>query len=132
MNTMTRARRRTAASATASEGRPLIVWDFVLTTIIILIGIPLVIVGGVVALMLPMASAGCGGDITCEDTQFMVGWVVALAAPLLFIASAMIAIVRIVRRKVSFWFALLGLLLTAAVWFGGVLLVVGAVPGATV
>lgn len=110
---------------------PIIVWDLVVSIILILIGIPLILAAGIFSLMLPMASAPCGSGIVCNDTQFTIGWIVAMAAPLVFIASVIVAIVAIVRRKVSFWIPLAGGALTLLVWGGAVALVVAAVPGTT-
>lgn len=110
---------------------PIIVWDLVVTILLIVIGIPLLLVAGVFSLMMPMASAPCGGDIVCNDTQFTIGWIVAMAAPLLFIVSAIVAIIAVVRRKLGFWIVLVGGVVTLLVWLGGTMLVVGAVPGTT-
>lgn len=84
-------------------------WDIVATVVLLV----LLVLGGLVtsfmSLFLVMASDSCGtGSTECNEGQLVLGVLVAAAAPWVAIVGMGVwAIVRLVRRKVAWWVAML-------------------------
>jgi len=72
------------------------------------------------SLFLVMMSDGCFGD-RCNTGLMSVGWLIALGVPpVVFLAAAVWTIIRLVRRKFSWWVAAVGAASGVAIWFVGV------------
>jgi len=105
------------------------VWDIVLTIILILVGAVAVAVMMFGAFLLIFASDSCGAD-SCNEVQMTVGMGIAIAAPVMvMLVAAIVAIVLLVRRKLAFWVALVGIVGASLGWGLGAYLVFSAVPG---
>lgn len=73
-----------------------------------------------ISLFLVMMSDGCFGD-RCNTGLMSVGWLIALGVPpVVFLAAAVWTIIRLVRRKISWWVAAVGAASGVAIWFAGV------------
>jgi uncharacterized BrkB/YihY/UPF0761 family membrane protein len=119
-----------AVDTAPAAKRPVIVWD-VIVTIVLLVG--LIAVDAAIsfaALFLVMMSDSCGTTAPCNDTLLTVGWLVAVIGPsMIVLATIVVAIIAMVRRRLSFWMALTGAAVALGVWGVGVALVYSAVPG---
>ena len=116
--------------ATTTAKRPVVVWD-VIVTIVLLAG--LIAVDAAIsfaAVFLVMMSDSCGTIAPCDDTLLTVGWLVAVISPsVVVLATIIAAIIAIVRRRLSFWIPLAGMAIVFGAWALGVALVFAAVPG---
>jgi hypothetical protein len=113
------------------QPRRVIVWDVGVSSIIMLIGAGLVAFLALSAVALVMNTNSCASE-TCNQAQLNIGWVVAIIVPvLIMLASIVVAIRRMVRRRLSFWVPLAGIAVGVVCWFVGVLLVFESVPGFT-
>ncbi|PJJ71389.1 hypothetical protein CLV46_0934 [Diaminobutyricimonas aerilata] len=71
----------------------------------------------ILSTLLIMMSDGCGSG-TCDYTLMTIAWFVALLAPpIVFLASVVVTIVRIARRRLAWWVPLAGAGVAAVVWF---------------
>jgi uncharacterized BrkB/YihY/UPF0761 family membrane protein len=69
-----------------------------------------------VSVFLVMVSDGCYDD-RCNTDLLSVGWIIAMfAPPLVFIAAIVWTLVRIARRKTSWWVPVLGAVVAAVAW----------------
>ncbi|WP_231727625.1 MULTISPECIES: DUF6264 family protein [unclassified Rathayibacter] len=72
-----------------------------------------------VSLLLAMVSDGCFDQ--CDYGLMTVGWFIALLAPpVVFIGATVWTLLRIARRRTSWWMPLLGAVLALAIWGVGV------------
>jgi uncharacterized BrkB/YihY/UPF0761 family membrane protein len=112
-----------------SPKKPLIVWDMVLTISLLVLGLGIAVALSFFSVFLVFASDGCGsGSTPCNSDAISIGVLVAAVAPLaLFALAAVFAIVRIVKRRVAFWVAIVGTLLAAVGFSVGVAIVFSAV-----
>lgn len=102
-----------------TETRRIRVWDVALSSVFVLVLLATTGVAALVGLSLPMAAGGCGDG--CSPTQMQIGYVVALALPIIFaLVSILTTIIRLRLRKIAYWVPLLG---TAAAGIG---LMIGA------
>lgn len=109
--------------------RPVIVWDVGVSIILMIVAAVIVAFLSLSAALLVFSSDSCGSE-SCNLVQLQAGWIGATIAPALtLIAGIVIAIVRMVRRRVSFWIPIVALAVAGVLWFVGVLLVFGSVPG---
>lgn len=99
-------------------------WDFLLTGFLIFIELLLVVVFILSALSFGFLNSGCTASSGCSLTRIQFGQqICTFVPPLIALVTVPWAIVRVVRRKVAFWLALLGaLLMTAAFIFGSTLM----------
>jgi magnesium-transporting ATPase (P-type) len=109
--------------------KPVIVWDVGVSIILMIVAAVIVAFLSLSAALLVFSSDSCGSE-SCNLVQLQAGWIGATIAPALtLIAGIVIAIVRMVRRRVSFWIPIVALVVAGVLWFVGVLLVFGSVPG---
>ncbi|WP_285115233.1 hypothetical protein [Leifsonia sp. fls2-241-R2A-40a] len=112
--------------------RPVIVWDLVTSIILLVLAVVVAAVLTFAAVFLVFASDPCGGSTVCDTGRMGAGFFVALLGPgAVTLVAIVAAIVLLVRRRVSFWVPLAGILLSAGMWAAGAALVVSGVPGAT-
>lgn len=72
------------------------------------------------SLFLIMMSDGCVDD-RCNTSLMSAGWLIALGVPpVVFVAAMVWGIVRLVRRKISWWVPAAGAVLGVSIWFVGV------------
>ena len=110
----------------------MIVWDLVTSVVLLVVSIVVAAALTFAAAFLVFASDPCGGSTVCDTNRMGVGFFVAFIGPAAVTVVALIAaIVLLVRRRVSFWVPIVGILLAAAVWVAGAALVISGVPGAT-
>jgi len=115
------------STITTLSRKPLIVWDVIVSVILLLIGAAVSVVITLASLFLAMAGDSCG-VVECNYDQIGTGWIITMAAPTaLWLATAAVAIVRMVKRRIAWWFVLIGIVVLLAVWGLGVWLVFSAV-----
>ncbi len=96
--------------------------DLVVTIILLIAGVFGFAILAFVSLFLAMMSDGCMGG-TCDTGLMSIGWLIALIAPpIVFIATVVWTIVRLVRRRIAWWLPLAGGILAVLIWLGGVAL----------
>ena len=99
-----------AGYAVAGAKPPVKGWDVAVTVILLVIDAALAFAASVMGMFLIMASDPCGVR-DCGNDLIVLGWIIGMVLPwLVLIATGIIAIVRLVRRKLAFWVALLGAL----------------------
>lgn len=90
------------------------VWDVALSSVFVLVLLVATGVAALVGLNLPMAAGGCGEG--CSPEQMQLGYVVAVALPIIFALIAIVTtIARLRMRRLAYWVPLVG---TAAVGIG--------------
>lgn len=109
-------------SGTAAPARrPVIVWDLVLTIVLL----ALMTVGGLVLavfafLLLAFGGDSCGASSTCDYDVMTTGAFAAVGGVALVGVLALVgAVVMLVLRRIAFWIPLVGIvLMVAAFWIG--------------
>jgi hypothetical protein len=96
-----------------AQPRPVIVWDVVLTIILLVVGASVAFGLVIFSAFLAFASDGCGSNGSpCNADQISAGMLIAAASPvLLFVLATIVAIVRMVKRRIAFWVGILSGLL---------------------
>jgi uncharacterized BrkB/YihY/UPF0761 family membrane protein len=90
--------------------------DVTVSVILMLAGVVGFAMLAFVSVFLVMMSDGCYDD-RCSTDLMTVGWVIAMfAPPLVFIAAIVWTLVRIARRKTSWWVPVLGAVVAAVAW----------------
>ena len=109
--------------------RPAIVWDIVISSILlVLLGI-LAFFVSIFGAFLAMASDPCG-SIDCNTELIGMGVLVAMALPwIVLIVAVVVAIILMVVRRISFWVPLAGAPLVVGSWFVGLWIASAGVPG---
>jgi hypothetical protein len=116
----------------APARRPVIVWDLVTSIILLVVSVVVAAALTFAAVFLVFASDPCGGATACDTGRMGVGFFIALLGPgAVTLVAIIVAIVLLVRRRVTFWVPLAGILLAVGVWVGGAALVLSGVPGST-
>jgi hypothetical protein len=84
--------------------------DFLFTVLFIVIEVALVVLLFIAALAVSLTNLGCSTSVDgCDPTRVQVGQLLATwGPPVIALATAVIAIVRVLRLKVSFWIPLVG------------------------
>lgn len=99
--------------------RPLIVWDVVITSILLVLLAFLSFFVSVFGAFLVMTSDSCGAD-DCIASLIGFGVLVAMGLPwLVLIAAVVLSMVLIVKRRVSFWLPLAAAPFVVGAWFAG-------------
>lgn len=104
----------------AEPARPPRTWDFVLTLFLVAIMVVLAVAFAITAFGTGMTNGLCQPDEGCNPQLVQIGQLVSLyaPAPIAFFAT-IVAIVKLVRRRVAFLAALLGLVLMTAAFAAG-------------
>ena len=98
-------------------------WDFMLTLFLVLVMIVLAVAFAVAAFGTGMANGNCKPAEGCDAQLVQVGQLVSLYAPgPIALIATIAAIGKLVRRRVAFLTALLGLILMTAAFAAGRLL----------
>ncbi|WP_404434398.1 hypothetical protein [Microbacterium lacus] len=83
-------------------------WDVGVTVVLLVVDAALAFAASVMGMFLIMASDPCGVR-DCSNDLIVLGWLIGMILPwIVFIVTSIVCIVRLVRRKVAFWVALLG------------------------
>jgi len=110
--------------------RPLIVWDVVVTLILVTLLGFLTFFVSVFGAFLVMASDSCGAVADCSNGLIAFGVLAAMGLPwVVLVAAAVIAVVLIVKRRISFWVPLAAAPLVVGAWFVGAAIASAGVPG---
>ncbi|WP_173921602.1 hypothetical protein [Agromyces sp. Marseille-P2726] len=119
-------------AASVSPTRPVIVWDLVLTIVLLVLMIGAALLASFLSFFLAFASDPCGSGITCDYDRMGTGMLIAMVGPLAVGMLALVAaVVVLVLKRVAFWIPLLGIVLIIAVFVAGAALTISGVPGAT-
>lgn len=93
------------------------VGDVVATVVLLVLGGIGIAILAFVSLFLAMASDGCGSESNCDFSLMGVGYFIALLGPpLVYLAAAVWALVRLGQRRRSWWVPLLGAAAALAAW----------------
>ena len=117
-------------AASAPPKRPLIVWDLVLTIVLLVLMIGAALLASFLSFFLAFAGDSCGASSVCDYDRMGTGMIVAMIGPLLVGLIALIAAVIVpVLKRIAFWIPIAGIVLIAAVFIGGAALTAsGVVP----
>jgi hypothetical protein len=97
------------------------VGDVVASSILLVLGLIGFSIVAFASLFLAMVSDGCGSGTSCDFGVMTAGYFVALLGPpLVFLATAIWTIIRLVRRSLAWWLPLVGGAAALAVWGVGV------------
>jgi len=83
--------------------------------------------GGIVFLSLAFTSCGAPGNTCDEALGGTVVYVGPVLVALVLVATLIVCVLRLVRRRLSWPFALVGIAAVVAVFFGAILLVDSAI-----
>ncbi|TXN31913.1 hypothetical protein FVP33_03045 [Lacisediminihabitans profunda] len=110
--------------------RPIIVWDLVLSILLTLLGLGIGALVSLSSIFLVMAADSCGGSRECNLPQLTGGWLIAMIGPsVVMLVTLVLTVVRLVRRRMTWWLPLTGIVVELLVWWGAVSLVFASVPG---
>jgi glucan phosphoethanolaminetransferase (alkaline phosphatase superfamily) len=118
--------------ASAPPRRPVIVWDLVLTIVLLVVMIGAALLASFFSFFLAFASDSCGAAVTCDTDRIATGMLIAMIGPLLVGLLALIAaVVVLVLRRIAFWIPIVGIVLIVGVFVGGAAITASGVPSAT-
>lgn len=111
--------------------RPVIMWDLVLTIVLLVVMIGVVLLASFLSFLLAFASDGCGLR-TCDYDRMGAGMLIAMIGPLAVGLLALIGgVVMLVLRRIAFWIPIVGIVLAIGVYILGAAVTISGVPGAT-
>jgi hypothetical protein len=118
------------APPTQPTKRPLVLWDIVLTIVLLLAGAVIAIMLGVTAIGLGFAAPDeC---FVCNNTQIFFGQIFGMfGPPVLYCVFIILTIVRLVQRRRAFWVPIVGVVVAVLVLLGAGAMVFSAIPGFT-
>ncbi|MFT4136878.1 hypothetical protein [Microbacterium sp.] len=104
------------------------VWDIVLTSVLLLLLAALAAIVSYFGFFLAMASDPCGA-VACDTTLIGIGMLTAVVLPwIVLVVVIVVSIVRLVRRRLSFWLPLAAVPLVVGSWFVGAAIASAGVP----
>jgi hypothetical protein len=110
--------------------RPIVVWDVVLSILLTLLGLGIAALVSVSSIFLVMAANSCGSSQGCNLPQLTAGWLIAMIGPsVIMLVTLVLTVTSLVRRRVTWWLPLTGIVVELLVWWGAVSLVFASVPG---
>ncbi len=120
---------------TATSMRPIQpprTWDFLLTGFLVFIELLLVVIFLVSAVTFAALSQECAAEaVQCSATRVQFGQqICTFVPPLIALITVPWAITRVLRRKLAFWLALIGIVLMTLAFLGGRVLLDSGIPGA--
>jgi hypothetical protein len=111
--------------------RPVRVWDVVLTIVLVVGSAVLAALASLMGMFLVMASDPCGA-LTCSSELITLGWLMGMILPwVAFLASTIVAIVLMVKRRLSFWVPLAGAAAIILVLVAAFAVTAAGVPGSS-
>ena len=121
-----------AEAPAAPTKRPVVMWDLILTIVLLVVMIGLALLASFLSFFLAFASDSCGSGITCDYDRIATGMLVAMVGPLAVGLLVLIAaVVMLVLRRLAFWIPIVGIVLVIGVFVGGVALTISGVPGSS-
>jgi hypothetical protein len=125
----------TSVSAFPSEPagkRPVIVWDLVLTIVLLVLMVGAALLASFLSFFLAFASDSCGASVTCDTDRIPGGMLIAMIGPLLVALLVLVAaIIVLVLKRIAFWIPVVGMILVIGVFVGGAAFTASGVPAAT-
>jgi glucan phosphoethanolaminetransferase (alkaline phosphatase superfamily) len=117
--------------ASAPPRRPVIVWDLVLTIVLLVVMIGAALLASFFSFFLAFASDSCGAVATCDSERIATGMLTAMIGPLLVGLLALIAaVIVLVLKRIAFWIPIVGIVLIVGVFVGGAAITASGVPSA--
>jgi len=111
--------------------QPVKVLDVVVTIVLLVADAILAGLASLMGMFLVMASDSCGVR-DCNVDLITLGWLMGMILPwVAFIATAAVAIVLMVKRRLAFWVPLAGAALIALSLVAAFIVASSAVPGST-
>ena len=108
-----------AEAPAAPTKRPVVMWDLILTIVLLVVMIGLALLGSFLSFFLAFASDSCGSGITCDYDRIATGMLVAMVGPLAVGLLVLIAaVVLLVLRRLAFWIPIVGIVLVIGVFIG--------------
>lgn len=118
--------------ASAPPKRPVIVWDLVLTIVLLVILVGVALLASFFSFFLAFASDPCGAAVECDTDRMALGMLIAMIGPLAVgLVTLIAAIVVLVLKRIAFWIPIVGIVLVAGIFFGGAAITISGVPGTT-
>ena len=112
--------------------RPVVMWDLILTIVLLVVMIGLALLASFLSFFLAFASDSCGSGITCDYDRMATGMLLAMIGPLAVGLLVLIAaVVMLVLRRLAFWIPIVGIVLVIGVFVGGVALSISGVPSSS-
>ena len=116
----------------APPRRPVIVWDLVLTIVLLVVMIGAALLASFFSFFLAFAGDSCGAVVECDYDRMGTGMLIAMVGPLVAALFALIAaVVVLVLKRIAFWIPIVGIVLVIGVFVGGAALTMSGVAGAT-
>ncbi|MFB7892670.1 DUF6264 family protein [Microbacterium sp. NPDC056044] len=120
-----------AASAPPSAKPPVKVLDLVITIVLLVADAVLATLASFMGIFLVMASDSCGVR-DCNVDLITLGWLMGMILPwVMLVATVVVAIVLMVKRRLAFWVPLAGAALIVLSLVAAFLVASAAVPGST-
>ncbi|MDQ1112447.1 uncharacterized BrkB/YihY/UPF0761 family membrane protein [Microbacterium testaceum] len=92
-------------------------WDVALTIVLLVLLPLLALAASYAGVLLAFASNACGST-TCNTGLMNIGFWTAVISPwVVLVIGVIVAIVRLVRRRLAFWVPLVTVVAVVAVWF---------------
>ncbi len=118
--------------ASAPPKRPVIVWDLVLTIVLLVVLVGVALLASFFSFFLAFASDPCGAAVECDTDRMALGMLIAMIGPLAVgLVTLVAAIVVLVLKRIAFWIPIVGIVLVAGIFFGGAAITISGVPGTT-
>ena len=122
----------TAFTSEPAPKRPLIVWDLVLTIVLLVLMVGAALFASFLSFFLAFAGDSCGASVTCDTDRIATGMLIAMIGPLGFAVLALIAaVIVLVLRRIAFWIPIVGIVLVIGVFVGGAAFAISGVPAST-
>jgi hypothetical protein len=92
--------------------RPVIVWDLVVTIVLLVLMAGLAFLLLFFAFFLAFASDSCGASSVCDYDRIGSGMLVAMLLPIVVAVLALVAaVIMLVLKRIAFWIPLVGVVL---------------------
>ncbi|GAA1959936.1 hypothetical protein GCM10009717_28260 [Agromyces allii] len=115
--------------ASAPAKRRVIVWDLVLTIVLLVVMIGVAVVAMFLSFLLAFAGDSCGAAGPCDYDVMGTGMVIAFAGPITAAFIALVAaVIVLVLKRIAFWIPLVGIVLVIGVFVAGAAITASGVP----
>jgi hypothetical protein len=120
-----------ATSTDTDRSAPRSRWRLIGVSALLLLNLAVGLVLGYLAVILVVAYDSCVLQV-CSYEGFTFGWLLALLGPpVVLLVAALVSILRMVRKRRTWWISVAGLMVATALWLIGTQLVFSAVPGSS-